>query len=144
MSNLSECVFKITSNVINLDEKGRPDGDVEKDEFVATGTLKLDGNAVALSYKEKREGSSVSCDISVKDGDVTVSRRGDVVCDMLFSLGKTHKSTYTVPPFSFDMEIDTVKIDNTLAKEGGALSLLYNMNIGGAQKRCRMKIERKN
>ena len=142
MAKHLNCVFKITSNVINLDG-GKPDGDIEKDEFSVSGNLTTDAGKTTLSYKEERGDSKVLCEITATANEATVTRRGDVVCDMLFSVGKTHKSIYKVPPFSFDMEISTARIDNTLEKPGGALSLFYNMNVGGAEKRCRMKIERK-
>ena len=143
MANTKKCIFKITSNVINLDENGKPDGAPEKDEFSAEGSLKTDKNITVLSYKEIREGSSVSCEITVKDATVSVRRRGDVSCDMVFSAGKTHETLYRVPPFSFDMTIDTVRIENGISEENGSLSLLYDMTVGGAKKRCRMKITRK-
>ncbi len=140
MANFSNCVLKITSNIINLDEKGLPEGDLEKDEFTVSGLIKTENGAVILSYKEKREGALISCNVTAKGRAVEVSRRGDVVCDMLFSVGKTHKTIYKAPPFSFDMEINTLRVENNIQNERGSLSLFYTMTIGGAQKRCRMKI----
>ena len=142
MANTKKCIFKITSNVINLDENGKPDGAPEKDEFSVAGSLKTEKGATTLSYKETREGSSVLCEITVKESSVEVKRRGDVSCDMVFSAGKTYETLYQVPPFSFDMTIDTVRIENTIGEENGILSLLYDMTVGGAKKRCRMKIKR--
>lgn len=143
MANTKKCIFKITSNVINLDENGKPDGVPEKDEFSAEGSLKTEKGATTLAYKETREGSSVLCEITVKESSVEVRRRGDVSCDMVFSAGKTYETLYQVPPFSFDMTIDTVRIENGISEENGSLSLLYDMTVGGAKKRCRMKITRK-
>jgi uncharacterized beta-barrel protein YwiB (DUF1934 family) len=143
MAKLLNCVFKITSNVINLDESGKPDGDIENDEFSVSGTLKTESGVTTIKYKEERDGAKILCEISADGDEVKVARRGDVVCDMIFSLEKTHKSLYRIPPFSFDMEISTSRIENTIEKSGGTLSLFYSMNVGGAKKRCRMKIERK-
>ncbi|MBQ7332725.1 MAG: DUF1934 domain-containing protein [Clostridia bacterium] len=140
MTNFANCVLKITSNIINLDENGSPDGALEKDEFTASGLIKTENGAVILSYKEKREGALISCSVTAKGEAVEVSRRGDVVCDMIFSVGKTHKTIYKSPPFSFDMEINTLKLENNIKNGSGSLSLFYTMTIGGAQKRCRMKI----
>lgn len=141
MTKKTNCFLKISSNVINLDEDGRPEGEVEKDELCVAGALNAEGDAITLSYKEEREGSSVLCKITARGDEVKVSRRGDVISDMLFSPGKIHKSVYKVPPFSFDMEISALKIENGLKRDGGVLSLLYGMTVGGAKKRCRMKIE---
>ena len=142
MANTKKCIFKITSNVINLDESGKPDGAPEKDEFSVAGSLKTEKGGTTLSYKETREGSSVLCEITVKESSVEVKRRGDVSCDMIFAQGKKHETIYSVPPFSFDMTIDTVRIENGISEENGSLSLLYDMTVGGAKKRCRMKIKR--
>ena len=140
MANSKNCILKITSNVINLDESGKPDGASEKDELCVTGSKKTEKGVTTLSYEEKREDSSVLCEIEITEDKVKVKRRGDVSCDMLFSLEKKHKTIYNVPPFSFDMEISTVRIENTLGEDGGILTLLYDMTVGGAKKRCRMKI----
>ncbi len=143
MANSKNCILKITSNVINLDEGGKPDGAPEKDELCVTGSVQTDKSSTVLSYKETRDGSSVFCEITVKNDTVEVRRRGDVSCDMLFSKGKKYETLYKVPPFSFDMEIYTLRIENNIDAENGALSLLYDMTVGGAKKRCRMKILRK-
>jgi len=142
MAKIKECIFKITSNVINLDDSGLPEGDSEKDEFRVSGFVKSENGTVTLSYVEKRNGAAVSCDVKVSPEKVEVQRRGDVSCDMIFTVGKTHESVYKVPPFSFDMKITALRIDSSIEKEDGSLSLLYLMNIGGAEKRCRMKIAR--
>ena len=138
MTGLSSCVFKITSHVINLDENGKPDGEIEKDEFTAKGKVGRREGTTLLSYEEKRDGASVSCEILIKDDEVKVLRRGDVISEMVFAVGKTHESVYRVPPFSFDMKISTSRIENDEA----SLALFYEMSVGGAEKRCRMKIER--
>lgn len=142
MANTKTCILKITSNVINLDESGKPDGAPEKDEFSVTGSLKTEKATTTVSYKEARDGSSVLCEITASGENVTVRRRGDVSCDMLFSQGEKYETIYKVPPFSFDMEINTVRIDNSISEKNGVLSLIYDMTVGGAKKRCRMKITR--
>lgn len=142
MASSKNCVLKITSNVINLDECGKPDGAPEKDELRVTGSVKSEKGAITLSYKETREGASVLSELVISGDTVKVKRRGDVVSDMLFSEGKKHETLYQVPPFSFDMEIYTVRIENSIDSESGTLTLLYDMTVGGAKKRCRMKISR--
>ena len=142
MANSKACTLKITSNVINLGEDGHPEGEIEKDEFTAQGFIKTDCGITELSYKEAREGAKILCEVKVKNGSIEVKRRGDVVCDMVFVAEKTHKPVYRVPPFSFDMEILTSRVESTIENVGGAISLFYTMKIGGAEKRCRMKISR--
>ena len=43
--------------------------------------------------------------------------------------------------YRFDIEIYTKKIRNNLGRDGGRLDIHYKMNIGGADKNVRMKIE---
>ena len=142
MANFKNCTFKITSHVINLDENGSPDGNVENDDFTVCGLIKTESGCTTLSYEERREDAKILCEISAKKDRVEVRRRKDVACDMLFLPNATHKCIYKVPPFSFDMEIKTSRIENTIENPGGALTLFYSMIIGGAEKRCRMKITR--
>ena len=59
---------------------------------------------------------------------------------MLFSVEKTHKSIYKVPPFSFDMTIETLRLTSTLSDMGGEINLLYRMTVGGAVRKTKMKI----
>ena len=141
MVKIKECFLKISSNVINLDDAGLAEGDSEKDSFCVSGFIKTEEDAKIISYVEKRNDTSLSCDVRICGDEVKVSRRGDVVCDMLFSVGKTHKTVYECPPFKFDMEIRALRVDSSVSEDGGSLSLLYSMTIGGAKKRCRMKIE---
>lgn len=142
MASSNNCILKITSHVINFDENGKPDGTPEKDELLLNGTITKTKDNTSLSYKEERDGSSVFCEIQIKGETVTVKRRGAVSCDMIFTVGKTYKTLYNVPPFSFDMEITASRIENSINTETGALTLFYDMTVGGAKKRCRMKIQR--
>ena len=70
-----------------------------------------------------------------------VKREGGVEYEFIFREGETTSSLYSVPPYSFDTEIYTGKIRSSLTEEGGEISLLYYMTIGGAKKRTRMKIK---
>ena len=60
---------------------------------------------------------------------------------MHFADGVVHKSEYSVPPYTFDTVITTKKVRNNLTRAGGRLDLYYEMNIGGQDKKVRMKIE---
>ena len=46
-----------------------------------------------------------------------------------------------MPPYSFDTDIYTRRIRNSLSLSGGELTLIYDMTIGGAKKKTTMKIK---
>ena len=141
MAVIKEKKIKITSVIENLDENGLSDGEPEKTETVADGFYKISEDSYIIMYSEQSEGGRTVSDIEVKGGTVSVKRRGALESDLLFAEGVPHKSLYSVPPYSFDVEINTKKIRNNLTRDGGRLDIFYNMRIGGQDKNIRMKIE---
>lgn len=140
MGQIKEMKIRVSSLIENLDSAGLPEGDAEKSELSESGFLKLDGDGLTLSYTEKGDSSRVACDIKTSGDTVRVIRSGDVVSEMVFEKGKVHKSVYRVPPFSFDMEIKTLRLENSLGANGGKLTLVYNMILGGQVKKCRLSV----
>lgn len=120
---------------------GLVDGEAERTEITPDGFLKIGEDVTVITYTENTEGGRVATDITLTETSVTVTRRGAVVSDMVFSEGDTHKSLYQVPPYSFDTEIYTKKIRNNMTRDGGRVDIFYTMKIGGAEKSVRMKIE---
>ncbi len=135
--------FNISSLIENIDSSGLPEGEPERESFSTEGELVCSDEAYILSYTEAREGGAVECEITLRGDKASVVRRGAVECKMYFKRGMTHSTVYKVPPFSFDMRTETVRVDNGINESGGKLSLLYKMNIGGQDKRCRFTLEAK-
>ena len=98
------------------------------------------GSLVTLSYTEESESGRCDSLITVKDGEITVTRSGSVESEFVFAEKASHKSLYKIPPYSFDAEIFTRKIRNNLTRGVGTLVILYDMTIGGGRKRVNMKI----
>ena len=71
---------------------------------------------------------------------VTVSRRGAIRSVLVFEEGKSYGSIYEIPPYKFDMNVTTKRMKCSLTESGGVIDILYEMNLGGASKRARMKI----
>ena len=141
MAIIKEKRFKISSVIENLTPDGLVDGEAEKTEITPEGFLKISDGSFEISYVELTEGDKVITDIKITESTVDVVRRGAVESDMHFEEGKTHKSLYTVRPYSFDSEITTGKIRNNMTRDGGKVDIFYNMKIGGAQKHVKMRIE---
>lgn len=141
MAIIKEKKFKISSVIENMTPSGLVDGEAERTEITPDGFLKIGEDVTVITYTENTEGGRVATDITLTETSVTVTRRGAVVSDMVFSEGDTHKSLYQVPPYSFDTEIYTKKIRNNMTRDGGRVDIFYTMKIGGAEKSVRMKIE---
>ena len=141
MAIIKEKRFKISSVIENLSSDGLPGTDVEKTEITPEGFLKIFDTGFEISYMEMTEGGKVVSDIIITEGAVDVKRRGAVESDMHFAEGVSHKSLYTVAPYSFDSEIVTRKIRNNMTRDGGRVDIFYNMRIGGAEKSVKMRIE---
>ena len=141
MAIIKEMSFKISSDIENLASFGLSDSSTEKTEITPSGFFKIDGDQYIISYTEESENGRIFTDITVETDRVMLKRRGAVISDMEFCEGAEHASEYSVPPYVFDTVIKTKKIRNKLTRSGGRLDLYYEMNIGGQDKKVRMKIE---
>ncbi len=141
MAIIKEMTFIIDSLLEDLDDAGLPTGEAERTHVAEDGFYRLDGDSVHLDYTERGEGGSrVHCELILTKERVTVRRRGDVECDMVFERGVCHKALYRLAPYSFDMELLTLRMENALTRDGGTLDLLYKMTLGGVTRRVRMKL----
>ena len=132
---------RIESTVDELDSAGLVESS-DKTEVSCPVSVSEWGGAITLSYSEKTDGGEVNSLITVKPDSVTVSRTGAIESEFFFREGEKNNSLYKIPPYSFDAEIYTKKIRNNLSAEGGVLTVIYNMALGGGNKSVRMKITR--
>jgi uncharacterized beta-barrel protein YwiB (DUF1934 family) len=132
--------IKIESIIDNLDESGLIDGESEKSVSFVSGIYRYSDTEVRLSYKEKNDGGESEAEIVVIDGKVSVKRSGAIRSELHFEEGESHKSLYVIPPFRFDAEVFAKRVRASLSEEGGHISLLYDMKIGGADKSAIMRI----
>ena len=140
MAKIIDVKVKIESSIENLDSAGLPDGDIEKNVSEALGRYKFSEQSVILLYHEKSDGGDIRSEISYKDGVLCVKRSGAIESLMEFREGELHRSVYSIPPYQFDAEVKTRRVRVGLDENGGAIDLIYNMKIGGAEKSARMKI----
>ncbi len=142
MAFIYDAEIRIHSVIEDLDESGLATGEPEVNISTVPGFLKYDrtSGALTVSYVEHAEGERTLTDIFLDGETVKLTRRGALTSDMIFSVGETTTSLYTVGPYSFDMKLTAKKIRQDLTKDGGELSLIYTMNVGGADKAARMKI----
>lgn len=129
----------IESTVEELDDAGLVESS-DKTASSAVGTLTESSGSYVISYSVKNENETALSEITVTDSSVTVKRSGDSEYKFVFTEGKATNSLYAVGQYSFDTEIYTRKIRKSLSDSGGELTLIYDMTIGGAKKKTRMKI----
>lgn len=132
--------IKIESKIENLDEAGLPSGDIERTEDKLLGQMAEIDGGFALSYKQESEGGEICSMVTVKDGFVRVARRGAIESCFDFATGVAHSSVYSMGGYKFDVKILPRRVDVKIDGVGALVDLLYNMNIGGADKAVRMKI----
>ena len=137
---LKKIKLNIESYIDSLDEHGLPEGETEENVSSFFGVMKLDGDEITVSYKEADENGTVNCSVVHTPGCVTVRRNGAIVSVMVFDEKEIFKTVYSIPPYKFDMEIKTKRLSSTLTEHGGALDILYEMNIGGMRRAAKMKI----
>lgn len=145
MELIYDATIAVHSVIDNLGDDGLIEGDPEITTVTATATVKRHGEKTELSYVEENENDKTLCTLTLDEGGrVSLSRRGAVECNMIFAEGESHSLIYRVPPYAFDMTVHTLKIRRTQKDDGGELQLIYLMNIGGQNKKVRMKISVKN
>jgi uncharacterized beta-barrel protein YwiB (DUF1934 family) len=133
----------VLSVIDNLDDFGLSDGDPEINSFTADGTLSANDRFMKLAFTEASDSGDVTSTLYILDSEVRLFKRGAIDADMRFREGACEKTIYRVGPYAFDMEIKTRGVRNSLSEEGGELTLIYGMNIGGQDKNVRMKITAK-
>ena len=129
----------IESTVDELNEAGLSESS-DKTATVADAIMKNDDDALVISYRESTEGGEVATKILLSGDTVTVMRSGALESEFVFREGESHISLYKIAPYSFDAEIRTRRIRGSITEDGGEMTLIYDMTVGGAAKRVRMRI----
>ncbi len=141
MDFLHDAELTIHSVIDNLNDAGLPEGEPEINIITADGCIRERASSLEISYTEANEGGKAFSALSISnDGAVTLERSGSVKSTMHFSEGEEYRTLYTVAPYSFDMTVKTLRVRSSMTRDGGELSLFYLMNIGGQDKKVKMKI----
>ena len=131
----------VHSVIDELDGAGLVSGEPEINIITARGEVFSDGDDTVIEYTEKSEGGEVICRLTLlADGRVLLKRSGAVECEITFEENKTQDTLYSVPPYSFDMRVHTVRIRKNIGPHEGDVRLLYLMNVGGRDAKTNMKI----
>lgn len=138
---LKKAKLSICSYIENLDTFGLAEGEAESSTENVVSSFLARENEYRMSYSQDTEGGKLFTDIRIaENGEITVARRGAIESVLLFGDSEEFNTVYTIPPYKFDMQVKTLRLKTDLSTSGGTVDILYLMTVGGASKKCRMKI----
>ena len=140
MAFIKEGTFSVRSRIEDLDESGLAT-DAEQIQNTSTGFLRESEGEMLLTYTEGEGEAKAFSQITVLSDTVIVTRRGASESSIRLKIGEKHTSVYKVPPYSFDMEVEALRIRNTMSLKGGRLDLFYLMTIGGPRRKVRLTLD---
>lgn len=118
--------------------KQASDGQDDQMEFITEGELYERGDALYLMYEESEISGMPGCKtrLKIKGDYISMKRLGTKTIpagtEMEFAPGKVFTGPYDTPYGSFEMEVVTNIIENTLTPEGtGSVLIDYKMSLKG-------------
>ena len=118
--------------------KQASDGQDDQMEFITEGELYERGDALYLMYEESEISGMPGCKtrLKIKGDYISMKRLGTKTIpagtEMEFAPGKVFTGPYDTPYGSFEMEVVTNTIENTLTPEGtGSVLIDYKMSLKG-------------
>ncbi len=107
-------------------------------QFMTTGRLRYSNpDEVQLQYAESQQdeetGEIIKSDIllSLRDGRITMERKGDYSNTMVFSKGQRFEGVYHTPYGEMDMAVFTKEAACRFSSSEGNMHLKYQLNIQG-------------
>lgn len=117
------------------------DGDVTSITALCPGCLRENADGLLLTYTDTTEGGKVYSRVEIKGERVSVRRTGAVSLSLTFEVGRTERTLYEVPPFSFDMTVVTNAVRVRREGDGGLrIGLDFRSTVGGAEQTTHLVI----
>ncbi len=140
-AHVTEADISIHSVIENLDDSGLACGDAERTHVEARGALSVTDGFVRAVWRESSDGGTVDSELLVEGDTVTVSRRGAIESTLVFKEGHTASSVYRISPYSFDSHLTARRVRVALNDSCVGVTVIYDMEIGGARKLVKMKFK---
>ena len=112
-------------------------------ESVASGCLMLGDRGNRILYREKGEHGAetlTELDFSQKD-ELKLKKSGEAKYELTFKENCSHSFVYYAPPLTFDGEVFTHSIKNSMCILGGNITVEYSMDMGGHKQRVSISID---
>lgn len=116
------------------------DGNIDIIEEKNTGSFCIKNNKAYIMYKNDIYGSETSSTLIVSDEGVKIKRRGAINSDMHYKKDAKTLFVYRLPYGAMEMEIETLRIVNSLSESGGELRIVYTLAVQGEKYYNDMKI----
>ena len=100
-------------------------------ELVTAGTMDFQDGGWDISYEESDLTglSGVTTTFRVEQGQVTLSRKGKLLSQMVFRLGQTHESLYQMEFGALMISVTARHVFFDITPEGGSIDLCYDIEI---------------
>lgn len=103
-------------------------------EFLTDGDYSYSDDKILFSYMESEltgmQGTKTT--FLVENGQVTLTREGELSSQMLFCNGRRHNFLYNTPVGGITIGVDTYKISSRFGEHGGDLEVAYTMFMDNA------------
>lgn len=95
------------------------------------GTFAEENGAFLLRYCEGAEMDGTQCELSVRGGVITLTRRGAVHMTLRFAPGAPFDAVYEHACGSFPLRCETLLSRAALTGSGGRIALHYRLTLAG-------------
>lgn len=122
----------MTDVILSIESRqAYPGQEPEKMKLVSEGKLNFRDGGWDVSYEESAltglEG--VTTTFRVEPGRITLSRKGQLNSEMVFTEGKPHDSLYEMPFGALMLTVTAQRVMYDLTGDGGYIDLVYSINI---------------
>ena len=138
-----QATVTVKSVISSLGSDGRETGISDVTELSSSAEVMSRDGITRILYTEATEGGRVDCELIFKCGSVRLKRRGAVSLDVDLTPGVSFDGIYSVPPYKFDIQVKAKQVDLDLSESGARAILVYDMCIGGEERRAEMQISAK-
>lgn len=112
---------------ITIQSHQRIDGRAEGFSQRCEGRLRPEGEGFLLTYREDRQAGlgETETRLLVEGDRLTLTRRGETRCVMVFQPGKRSAALYQTPYGEIPMELEALSLKTQLSRAGGRVDLHY-------------------
>lgn len=108
-------------------------GEEDKVDFSAMGTLDRRDGEVVVSYKEYNDDQEITTEIIVREGSVTMQKTGEIVTQMVFEPQKLYVAEYSTPFGNINVNVFPTMVDSFIDENDGKVELEYVLTVGGTE-----------
>lgn len=140
MATKRQATVTVKSVISSIGTNGYDPREADVTELSSTGEIMTRDGITRILYTESTEGGKVDCELIFKGETVRLKRRGAVSLDLELTPGIRYDTVYSIPPYKFDIWAEAKQVCLDLDEDGASVALVYDMCIGGEERRAEMQI----